>query len=91
MISRMTQHAVTGAMFTVSVIVNSSRVNSMTCVRTVQCNVIGYSIRFLITGLLLDMRRKATVRQQVEFTSCSTTGGCHISHLHSIDPVLDIS
>lgn len=95
MIFLRTQYAVTGAMFTVSVIVNSSRVNSMTCVRTVQCNVIRYSIRFLITGFLLDMRRKATARQQVDFTSCSTTcsttGGCHISHLHSVDPVLDIS
>ena len=85
------QHAVTGAMFTISVIVNSSRVNSMTCVRVEQCNVIRYSIRFLVTGLLLDVSPKATAGKQVDFTSCSTTGRCHISHLHSVDPVLDIS
>lgn len=86
-----TQHAVTGAMFTVSVIVNSYRVNSRTCVRAVQCNVIQYSIRFLITGLLLDVRRKATARQRVDFASCSTTSRCHISHLHLVDSVLDVS
>jgi hypothetical protein len=91
MIFLRTQHAVTGAMSTISVIVNSSIVNSMTCVRAVQCNVIRCSIRFLIMGLLLDVSRKATARPQADFTSCSTTGHCHISHLHSVDPVLDIS